>query len=157
MLVSVKKLVGVLGIGIFSLVWLIVKIVACVYVSGYISSTYLNLNGSIWWFTSIVIFSILLRCVVRRDSGEEYNKLVDTVTHRDNPIFKVLNENYGKYDTRIKFFEDSELIISKDTMVSVEGEFIFLHDGDESFSDSLYPVRQGFNIDTIDRVETIKE
>ena len=80
------------------------------------------------------------------------SKEAHKINDENNPIFKVLTENHGVYDTRIIFFDESELIIDKNQIVCVDGVFLFLCD---TVKDSSM-VKQGFSINTIDKVETIK-
>lgn len=83
----------------------------------------------------------------------------------DNIIFDILKNNYGNYDTKLIFYngnpvdaEDNILIIDKDTVTSVEGDFIFIMDDEinNNYGGDYSPLR-GFNIDMVKSIETIKK
>lgn len=156
-MVSVIKGLGLLSIGIFSIIWIILKIISCIFIAGYISTNLLYFTDIYWWFTSIIIFSILCRLCIRDDFADKYTELVDKTVNEDNdetnPIFDVLIENYGKYDTRLIFFDETEYVIERDNVVYADGDFLFICDTIEEYR---RPVKMGFNINTIDTVETIK-
>ena len=150
-MVSLIKGLSVIGIGVFTLLWVILKIISCIFIAGYIS-TRLGLIGYYWWFSSILTFCILIRICVNGDVGKDYSKL-DTMSEEDeidvyeNPIFEILRDYYGKYDCKIIFFDGTELIISKDNVVSYHENFLFLHENKE-----FKPVFKCFSITTIDTV-----
>ena len=156
-MVSVIKGFGLLSIGIFSIIWIILKIISCIFIAGYISTNLLHFTNIYCWFTSIIIFSILCRLCIRDDFADKYTELVDKTVNENNdeknPIFDVLIENYGKYDTRLIFFDESEYVIDKNANSYVDGDFIFLCDNIKGY---MNPIKRGFNIDTIDKIETIK-
>lgn len=70
------KIIGILSIGIFGIIWSLIKLVSCVMIAGYISN-YLGLDNYYWWFSSIILFSILVKLVFHGNSNEFYENLVD--------------------------------------------------------------------------------
>ncbi len=155
-MVSLIKGLSIVGIGVFTLAWMIVKIVSCIFISGYISN-YVGFTGLYWWFSSIILFCILGRLCISGNVSEDYGKLIDTTFNEEpsrtdvdvgeNPIFEVLRDYYKKYDCKIIFSDETELVISKDNVCSYHDNFIFLHEDNE-----FRPVFKCFNIDTIDTI-----
>lgn len=77
----------------------------------------------------------------------------------DNVVFDILANNYGKYDTLIKFFNKKELLVSKNTVSILKGEWIFNGGSEEEFEagkqdGTIY--REGYNMNDVCEVRTIK-
>lgn len=77
----------------------------------------------------------------------------------DNVVFDILKNNYGKYDTLIKFFNKKELLVSKNTVSILKGEWIFNGGSEEEFEagkqdGTVY--REGYNMNDVCEVRTIK-
>lgn len=77
----------------------------------------------------------------------------------DNVVFDILSNNYGKYDTLIKFFNKKELLVSKNTVSILKGEWIFNGGSEEEFEagkqdGTIY--REGYNMNDVCEVRTIK-
>ena len=77
----------------------------------------------------------------------------------NNVVFDILANNYGKYDTLIKFFDKKELLVSKNTVSILKGEWIFNGGSEEEFEagkqdGTIY--REGYNMNDVCEVRTIK-
>lgn len=77
----------------------------------------------------------------------------------NNVVFDILSNNYGKYDTLIKFFDKKELLVSKNTVSILKGEWIFNGGSEEEFEagkqdGTIY--REGYNMNDVCEVRTIK-
>ena len=72
-----------------------------------------------------------------------------------NIIFDILKENFGEHDTKLIFWGDEELTIDKNTMVSVDGGFLFIHQENKKGLHDFYA--KGFNIENIKEIQTLKE
>ena len=72
-----------------------------------------------------------------------------------NIIFDILKENFGEHDTKLIFWGDEELTIDKNTMVSVDGGFLFIHQENKNGLHDFYA--KGFNIENIKEIQTLKE
>lgn len=68
---------GVLGIGIASIIWWIIVNISCIMIAGYISTKIFGLNGYYWWFASIITFCILSKIIFLGSSNDFYSKLSD--------------------------------------------------------------------------------
>ena len=160
--------VGLFLLSVITLLWIWIRIVAIVIVSSYIS-TRLNFNGLLWWSSTILIFSFLLRLLFFKNTlAEDYRSLVDkkieqdskdscldsTLAHvlaKDNSIITVLQDAYGNYDIRLTFNNGETYIITKDTNSMVEGEFLFIME-----TDGFNIMNKAFKIDTIEKVERVR-
>jgi len=159
------KSISVLGLGICTIIWIIIKVLSSIFISVYFTNTFTGFTGYGWWACTIIIFSIICRLVLNNNVGDDYQKLVDKVVKNNindldlatanvldnNAIFNILKENYKKYNTKLIFFDNTEFIISKNQETTYDGDFIFLVTG----NDSYYIYDKGFNINNINRVETI--
>lgn len=69
---------GLVAIGMFGIVWYIVKLISCIMIATLISSK-LGLGGHYWWFSSVIIFCILGRFVYlfKENSSNTYSDLVE--------------------------------------------------------------------------------
>ena len=90
-----------------------------------------------------------------------YDQLIDNITqsyelYQPNILFEILSDNYMKYDTKITFVNGVELVIKKDMICSVDGEFIFIHSstGEKKHEYQLY--EKGFNICNVDKIELME-
>lgn len=59
---------------------------------------------------------------------EVFRKKPPVVYSRPNPIFDLLEYNYGKKDTIIEFVDGRSIVINKDDIASVEPNYILLYD-----------------------------
>ena len=66
---------GLVGLGICSIIWYFVKIISCIMIAGLISTRLCNLSGMYWWFSSVIIFSLLINILFYNTSSEGYNDL----------------------------------------------------------------------------------
>ena len=66
---------GLVGLGICSIIWYFVKIISCIMIAGLISTRLCNLSGMYWWFSSVIIFSLLINIFFYNTSSEGYNDL----------------------------------------------------------------------------------
>jgi hypothetical protein len=74
----------------------------------------------------------------------------------------ILTENNNLYDTELTFYDDKTIVISKDVVAMIKGNFICILGNEEEFNNSLkengFPViLEAIDIDTIKNVSTIKE
>lgn len=95
-----------------------------------------------------------------KNYNEAYKILHDELSsswdfNAQNIIFEVLKENFGQHDTKIIFWGDEELIIDKNTMVNVDGGFLFIHPKNKEDLHDFFA--KGFNIENIKEIQTIKE
>ena len=155
--------IGLFLLSVITILWIWIRIVAIVIVSSYIS-TRLNFNGLLWWSSTILIFSFLLRLLFFKNTlAEDYKGLVDkkieqdskdsyldsALAHalaKDNSIITVLQDAYGNYDIRLTFNNGETYIITK-----VEGEFLFIME-----TDGFNIMNKAFKIDTIEKVERVR-
>lgn len=95
---------------------------------------------------------------------EHYNEAYTTLKNElstswdfnaQNIIFNVLQENFTEHDTKIIFWGNEELTINKNTIVSVDGGFIFIHPNNEEGLHDFFA--KGFNIENIKEIQTIKK
>lgn len=70
------KGIGIAGIGLFRLIYVLLLIISSIMVAGLISIK-LGLTGYYWWFASIVIFGLLMKIFMYNTSEENYEQLVD--------------------------------------------------------------------------------
>ena len=66
---------GLVGLGICSIIWYFVKLISCIMIAGLISTRLCNLSGMYWWFSSVIIFSLLINILFYNTSSEGYNDL----------------------------------------------------------------------------------
>lgn len=89
------KGIGLIGLGTFTIIWYILKIISCIMIAGLIS-TRIGLNNYYWWFSSIIIFSILLKIVFMGNNIDNYIQLVDDYkkdTNCKNIDYKITEDN----------------------------------------------------------------
>lgn len=70
---------GLVGFGIFIIIWYFVKLISCMMIAGLISME-LGLSGYYWWFNSIIIYCILGKIVFLGNSSNSYKKLLEEYT-----------------------------------------------------------------------------
>ncbi|MBS7258328.1 MAG: hypothetical protein KIG63_07770 [Methanobrevibacter sp.] len=66
---------GIVGLGIFIIIWYIVKLISCIMIAGLISIR-LGLSGYYWWFSSIIICCVLGKIIFFGNSSGGYSELV---------------------------------------------------------------------------------
>ena len=68
---------GIAVIGVFTILWFIIVLISCVMMAGLISVK-LGFSGYYWWFSSIVVFSLLWRILFYgKQTSSDYGELVD--------------------------------------------------------------------------------
>lgn len=83
--------ISLLGLGIILLIWIILKFIACIMIAGLISTLICHLTGYYWWFSSIIIFSILIKIVFYNNDFKVYQDLVYDYNKENN---KEINIEY---------------------------------------------------------------
>lgn len=71
---------GIVGLGIFIIIWYIVKLISCIMIAGLISIK-LGLSGYYWWFSSIIIYCVLGKIIFFGNSSRGYRELVKRYNH----------------------------------------------------------------------------
>lgn len=74
---------GIVLLGLITVVWQIVKIISCLFIAGLIS-TKMGLGGNYWWFASIIIFTFLCKILFLGNNNETYSNLVDNYNEKVN-------------------------------------------------------------------------
>lgn len=80
---SIESL-SILGLGILTLFWIILKLVSSIMISGFINANIFHLNGMYWWFGSIIIFCIINKIIFYNNDITFYNNLVDNYTDKED-------------------------------------------------------------------------
>lgn len=62
-------------IGIITIIWLLLKLTSCIFMSMFISKT-IGFTGWGWWLSSILFFCILGRIVFSKDTIGRYKELI---------------------------------------------------------------------------------
>ena len=67
--------IGLVGLGICSVIWYFVKLISCIMIAGLISTKICNLSGMYWWFSSVIIFCLITKVLFLNNSSVWYNDL----------------------------------------------------------------------------------
>lgn len=68
---------GLVGIGIFSVIWNIVKVISCIMIAGLISTSIFHLTGYYWWFSSIIIYCIIRKILFLGNTSKTYQEWIE--------------------------------------------------------------------------------
>lgn len=68
---------GLGGLGIFTIIWYIVKVISCIMIAGLISTSIFHLTGYYWWFSSIIIYCILGKILFLGNDGNKFKEWND--------------------------------------------------------------------------------
>lgn len=72
---TVLKGVLLFGLGIFTIVWLMLKLTACIFMSIVITN-FLGFTGWGWWLSTILFFCIIGRLIFSKDTVQKYEELI---------------------------------------------------------------------------------
>lgn len=73
--------IGLVGLGIFTILWHVIKLISCIMIAGLISLK-LGLTSYFWWFGTIIIFTILTKIVFYGNNTSSYKELVDNYNEK---------------------------------------------------------------------------
>lgn len=74
---------GLWSIGLSITIWMLIKVISCIFLAGFISN-YFGLTGYYWWVSSIISFAILKRVCFKEGTIEKYDELVKKYKNKED-------------------------------------------------------------------------